>query len=76
MDGLFVCDLAQIALYSSVGSGDGWIQKILFPRNACIYVCICVCVYLRGFLCSVLLRDREFANGSRWEGLRQVDETC
>lgn len=38
MNSLFVCDLAQIALYWSVHSRDGWIQKILFPRNVCVCV--------------------------------------
>lgn len=70
MNSLFVCDLAQIALYWSVHSRDGWIQKIWFPRN------VCVCVFLRGFLHSVLLRDCEFRMGwvetTRWNLLKTL----
>lgn len=40
MDSVFVCvcDLAQIALYPTVHSRDGWLQKMWFPRSVCTFV--------------------------------------
>lgn len=63
MNNLFVCELAQIALYWSVHSRDGWIQKILFPRN------VCVRVLLRGFLRSV---ETTRVETTRWNLLKTL----
>lgn len=41
---------------------DGY-RKYGFPRNA--FVCVCMCVFLRGFLCSVFLCDCELLETGR-----------
>lgn len=71
MDSLFVCDLAQIALYSSMHSRDGWIQKMLFPRN----VCVCLCSWV-DFCVTVNSQTAQDGNG--WgEHLKLVEkQTC